>query len=120
MGRWMPIYSSTPINCAGCGRQMWEGTGEHIGDDKELCSCCDSKAKKESEMGCVNTIDHERFPKQGDFWWKRVLVCFNYDVSQSRLGTVVRCDAEEPGKMIIKLDDGRHLLSTECQYKIID
>jgi len=47
-------------------------------------------------------------------------VCFDYDTSRTLLGLVVRDDAEEPGRMIIKLEDGRHVLSTECQYQLID
>lgn len=65
----------------------------------------------------MDTIDADRFPIQGDWLGKRVRVCFNYDTSRTLLGLVVRDDAEEPGRMIIKLDDGRHILSTECQYQ---
>lgn len=43
-------------------------------------------------------------------------MCFHYDTAHVLPGTVVRDDTEEPGKMIIRLDDGRVLLSTECQY----
>lgn len=68
-------------------------------------------------MGCENTIDADRFPEQGAWWGRRVRVCFNYDTSRTLLGLVVRDDAEEPGRMIIKLDDGRYVLSTECQYQ---
>lgn len=67
-------------------------------------------------MGCEQTISATQFPKQGDQWGRKVFVCFNYDTSQTFLGLVVRDDAEEPGRMIIKLDDGRHVLSTECQW----
>lgn len=65
-------------------------------------------------------IDAERFPKQGPHWGKQVRVCFNYDTSRTMLGLVVRDDAEEPGRMIIKLEDGRHVLSSECQYQPVD
>lgn len=71
-------------------------------------------------MGCEKTIDAERFPKQGAHWGKQVRVCFNYDTSRTLLGLVVRDDAEEPGRMIIKLEDGRHVLSAECQYQPVD
>lgn len=71
-------------------------------------------------MGCVKTIDAERFPKQGSHWGKQVRVCFDYDTSRTMLGLVVRDDAEEPGHMIIKLEDGRHVLSSECQYQPVD
>lgn len=68
-------------------------------------------------MGVVNNIDSVKFPKQGDYWGKRVRVCFNYDSSKTSIGIVVRDDAEAPGVMIIKLEDGRHVLSTECQWQ---
>lgn len=45
-------------------------------------------------------------------------MCFGYDTSNTLLGLVVRDDEEASGRMIIKLDDGRHLLSTECQYQL--
>lgn len=65
------------------------------------------------------TIDWSanNFPKQGVWLGKRVVVCFNYDTSRQFPGVVVRDDAEEPGRMIIGLDDGRYVLSTECQYR---
>ncbi len=50
-------------------------------------------------------------------WGQKVRVCFNYDTTATFIGLVVRDDAEAPGKMIIKLDDGRHVLSSECQYQ---
>lgn len=33
-------------------------------------------------------------------------------------GTVIRDDVEDPHLTIIKLDDGRIILGTECQYSI--
>lgn len=68
-------------------------------------------------MGCVKTIDSERFPRQGRFLGKMVRVCFNYDTSRTILGQVLRDDLEEPGLMIFRLEDGRHVLSTECQWQ---
>lgn len=67
-------------------------------------------------MGVHKNISMGSFPKQGSFLGKKVRVCFNYDTSQVIDGVVVREDAEEPGKMIIKLSNGRYVLSTECQY----
>jgi hypothetical protein len=43
-------------------------------------------------------------------------VCFNFDTSCTVRGTVVRDDAEEPGRMIIQLENGWFVLATECQY----
>lgn len=68
-------------------------------------------------MGASATISAKTWPRQASFLNKRVRVCFNYDTSAVIEGTVVRDDAETPGKMIIRLDDGRHVLSTECQYQ---
>lgn len=68
-------------------------------------------------MGIETNVDAERFPTQGVYWGRQVRVCFNYDTSKTLLGLVVRDDAEAPGRMIIRLDDGRHVLSTECQYQ---
>lgn len=69
-------------------------------------------------MGVVKNISISNFPAQGTHLRKRVKVWFHYDVSKFILGTVVRDDMEEPGVEIIRLDDGRHVLSTECQYSI--
>lgn len=70
-------------------------------------------------MGVVDNIGYRKFPKQGAFMGKEVTVCFNYDTSETISGVVVRDDAEEPGKMIIQLVDGRYVLSTECQYSLV-
>jgi len=69
-------------------------------------------------MGVSANISAEKFPRQGSHTGLRVLVCFNYDTSRTFPGVVVRDDAEEPGRMIIKLDDGRYVLSTECQFTL--
>jgi hypothetical protein len=69
-------------------------------------------------MGVVPNISHDKFPQQGKFLNQRVQVCFNYDTSKLIGGAIVRDDTEEPGREIIKLDDGRYVLSTECQYSI--
>jgi hypothetical protein len=49
----------------------------------------------------------------------RVNVCFHYDTSNYVRGTLVREDREEPFVGIIKLDNGRYVLTTECQYSHI-
>lgn len=66
-------------------------------------------------MGVVATIDYDRFPKQGDWLGCRTRVCFNYQ-SQIVMGTIIRDDDEAPFLTIIRLDDGRFVLATECQY----
>ena len=68
-------------------------------------------------MGCVSNISATAFPKRGSFIGSRVRVCFNYDTSACIFGEVIRDDAEAPGVMIIRLDDSRYVLSTECQWQ---
>lgn len=70
-------------------------------------------------MGVTPHIDADTYPKQGRYLGTRVRVCYNYDTSRMFEGLVIRDDATEPGLMIIHTDDGRALLSTECQYQPI-
>lgn len=67
-------------------------------------------------MGCVANVTAEKFPRQGDVVGKRVKVCFHYDTSKQEEGVCVRDDVEEPFVTIFRLDNGRHVLATECQY----
>lgn len=67
-------------------------------------------------MGVVANVGYDTFPKQGDWLGKRVKVCFRYDTKHTIGGTIVRDDRQEPFVGIIKLDDGRYVLSTECQH----
>lgn len=67
-------------------------------------------------MGLVSTIDHDKFPEQSQFVGKRVDVTFNYDQSRIVHGVCVRDDSCSPWLTIFHLDDGRYVLSTECQY----
>lgn len=67
-------------------------------------------------MGVVFNILHDKFPAQGAWLGRRARVCFDYDTANSIGGTVVRDDAEEPGRCIIALDNGRYVLTTECQW----
>lgn len=70
-------------------------------------------------MGVENTVGFDKFPRQGRYLGTEVEVCFNYDSDSSKTvrGRVVRDDIEKPGKMIIALEDGRFILSTECQWR---
>jgi len=70
-------------------------------------------------MGTEPKISSVKFPRQGKFLGKPVRVCFHYDTSHSITGRVVRDDADAPGLMIIRLDNGSYVLSTECQYQLI-
>ena len=67
-------------------------------------------------MGCVETIDAYRFPKQSEYVNRRCNVCFKYDTSNIIPGTLIRDDREEPYETLIKLDDGRVVRGTECQF----
>ena len=64
----------------------------------------------------VRTVSFDKFPKQGSYAGRAVEVCFHYDTSKMLKGVIVRDDTEEPHLTIIKLEDGRHVLATECQY----
>jgi hypothetical protein len=68
-------------------------------------------------MGNENTISATAFPKQGMYLGKQVRVCFEFDTIGAMYGFVVRDDAEHPLRMIIRLNDGRFVLSTECQWQ---
>lgn len=60
-----------------------------------------------------------KYPKQGYYLNKEVLVCFNSDTSNIVLGKVIRDDIEEPGLMLIQLENGQVVKSTECCYQPI-
>lgn len=70
-------------------------------------------------MGVSTNVSYDKFPKQGNHLYKGVKVCFNYNMNKLLTGTIVRDDVTAPFLTIIKLDDGRHILSSECQYQII-
>jgi hypothetical protein len=55
-------------------------------------------------------------PPQGSYKNKRAKVCFNYDANRTIEGTIVRDDMEKPWLTVIKLDLGRYVLATECQF----
>ena len=66
-------------------------------------------------MGCVGTISHTTFPKQGTHLNRHTRVLFRYH-GPELMGTIVRDDMESPWRTIIRLDDGRFVLADECQY----
>lgn len=70
-------------------------------------------------MGAVRNITFNSFPEQGSHAGREAVVCFHYDTSNRVRGVVVRDDTEAPFITIIKLEDGRHVLSTECQYTVL-
>jgi hypothetical protein len=67
-------------------------------------------------MGVHANVSRDKFPRQGTFLGKEVKVCFNYETRNTVKGECVRDDVEEPFVTIFRLEDGRHVLSTECQY----
>lgn len=71
-------------------------------------------------MGCVSTINAFKFPNQSGHVGTRCKVCFHYDTTRWIMGTVIRDDIEEPHETLIKLDDGRTVRATECQYSFFD
>lgn len=58
--------------------------------------------------------DHLSKEKVTSWVGLRVEVCFNYDTERCISGEIVRDDEVT----IIKLDDGRYVPSTECQYRL--
>lgn len=68
-------------------------------------------------MGTHKNITEGYFPKQGDWLNKRVNVIFHYGETIFK-GIIVREDTEDPYVMIIRLDSGLYILSTECQYQL--
>ena len=68
-------------------------------------------------MGVVKDVGFDRMPDQGSYLWKIVEVTFNYELDRSIPGIIVRDDAE--GVTIIKLADGRFVLASECQYRLV-
>ena len=67
-------------------------------------------------MGIIENIDIESFPKQSAYVGEGVKVWFRLKADEFMYGTIVRDDLEEPHLTIIKLEDDRYVLSTECQY----
>lgn len=68
-------------------------------------------------MGMSPHITASQFPDQSPCLGQRVEVCFHYHADQCFPGVMVRDDVGPPFVAIIKLDDGRHVLATECQYR---
>ena len=69
-------------------------------------------------MGVIRNITADNFPKQGKHLGESVEVCFHYDTSRTVMGVIVRDDMEDPWQTIIRLNDGRYVNATECQYAL--
>jgi len=67
-------------------------------------------------MGVHVNITESKFPKQGALSSKKVLVRFHCRDPIFN-GVIVRDDIESPYVTIIRLEDGRIILGTECQYQ---
>jgi hypothetical protein len=72
---------------------------------------------QEASMGVKTGISMDAWPEQTDWVGRRVDVCFLDDASHRIAGEIVRDDISGNRPItIIKLDDGRYVLNTECQY----
>lgn len=69
-------------------------------------------------MGIQENVGFDEFPIQSEWLGKRCRVSFRYNTERTIGGTVVRDDRQESGLMIIKLDDGRYVMATECHYTL--
>jgi hypothetical protein len=67
-------------------------------------------------MGSQSSISVTQFPRSGAYLGKQVNVCFHCNTSKAVVGTIVRDDISSPFVTIIRLDDGRYVLGTECMY----
>ena len=70
-------------------------------------------------MGVVENVSSYHYPKQSVNVGKRVELMFRYS-NVVFSGRIVRDDAESPLQTIFCLDDGRFILDSECQYRVID
>lgn len=69
-------------------------------------------------MGIVPNVSYDTFPAQGRLLHAVVLVSFNYEGrAREWQGVCVRDDLETPHRTIFRLDDGRYVLSSECQWR---
>lgn len=67
-------------------------------------------------MGQHINISATLFPEQGELLGKQVRVAFHHETQNYFLAKCIRDDIEEPFRTIFQLEDGRIILSTECQY----
>ena len=77
-------------------------------------------------MGIEKKIDINSFPAQyvaeenemGGIG-RKVEVCFYYKAEDTIPGVIIRDDKESPFRTMIRLCDGRVILDTECQYRVL-
>lgn len=70
-------------------------------------------------MGTSPYVNVDSYPKQGQHLGKRVVVIFEYDTRHPFEGEIIRYDSTAPFVGVIKLDNGRVVLMTECQYRVL-
>lgn len=68
-------------------------------------------------MGVHPNITTEKFPRQGEVH-RFAKVCVHYDKTEFE-AICIRDDYEEPYLCVFLLSDGRVVLSTECQYRML-
>jgi len=71
-------------------------------------------------MGVMKNVSAHTYPKQSEYVGERVAVIFYYDESLAFRGVIVRDDMEAPWRTTIRLDDGRYIMASECQYRFTD
>ncbi|WP_110953023.1 hypothetical protein [Anaerosinus massiliensis] len=105
--------------CIGCITNVKVGEIiPHDGDkniDFKYCPFCSGKVDR---ISTKTRPDYSRVQKESNIG-KKVEVCFNYDRTIVTAGTIVQDDTEPPFVTRIKLMDGRYILDSECQYRII-
>lgn len=85
-------------------------------DGHELEEALEAVGLPHAEWLRAQRLETTTYPPQGSYLGARCEVVFNYDLRFRTLGTVIRDDTASPGLLIIQLDDGRVVLSTECQW----
>lgn len=57
-------------------------------------------------------------PRKGDWFGRRVWVCFDCDYASAQLGTII--DDDPLTTTVIELDTGRVVLGTQCLWRPVD
>jgi hypothetical protein len=69
-------------------------------------------------MSRYKYIGKGKYPSQNsDLHHKTVVVMLEYDSREPLRGEVLRADDAAPHEVVIKLDDGRIVLGSECTFK---
>lgn len=67
-------------------------------------------------MGVVPWVDAAVYPTQSEYVGRPARVCFNYDTANTFPAVVLRDDTGKPWLTVLRLDDGRCVLGSECQW----